>query len=296
MKFIFIFLLFTFLFLSSCDTTDSTEPPAKIGNGIIEMQVGDKWLYRDYMVNLAYQLPDTIMRYTYLEAVKDTQIDNSTYIIIEGFDYDVNQTTVDSAFKRFAITINDSECVAFEFLDDDGVSSNELYGEPFGFNLNRHSSVDRNIKQKDLRYMFFNNVKLTRVFDTDVFYDKVYPLQFPLVKDSAWYFRREGDDLLGVIYRKKYLGNEILETPIDTIDAIKCEMLVSEALNMPGLVYFQWYGKNGMVKTFIDFGENLITDSGDSIIDSYHTYNVIELIGHEPINSDTLSPWGNDNG
>lgn len=290
-----LILLFIVSIFYSCETVSEDENNTNIQHNFIQLKIGDKWLYRDLFINVGISefkdYPDTLIRYSFIEAIKDTVIDSTNFIIIEGLDYSINKLNIDSFPKRYAVSINDSECVSLSFKD----SNYGLMGGPLCKLQSLNIKIHDGMSQNELRSQFIDfKINAQRDFDTTTFKDKVYPLVFPLVIDEPWYYRTQEDaDIGGITYRKKYLGKDTITIDSICYNAYKCEMLVSEAFGENNnITFFQWYSEIGMLQEYLDYGLNRLTDESGNLLRAIHTSQVIEYIGNYSINPDTLKPWG----
>lgn len=290
-----LILLIIILIFYSCDTISEDKDDTSIQSNFLQIKIGDKWLYKDLFINEGISefkdYPDTLIRYSFVEAIKDTVIDLTNFIIVEGIDYSINELDIDSFPKRYAVSISDSECVSLSFKS----LNYGLMGGPLRKLQSLNIKIWDGMSQNDFRSQLIDfNGNAYRDYDTTTFNDKVYPLVFPLEINVPWNYRKQEDAAIsGFTYRKKYLGKDTITINLINYDAYKCEMLASEAFGSNiNTTYFQWYSEIGMLQEYLDYGSISFTDEFGNLLGTTNSSQVIEYVGNYSINPDTLIPWG----
>jgi hypothetical protein len=281
------------LMLTGCFEKEHENPLSALSveHNSIQMTIGDSWLYKHMFINVgidsSLHLPDTLVGYSYFKALKDTVIDSKSYLIIEGRDYEVDRDSVSVFKKRSAIHLSDTISM-FEFQTGDfGFMSGVLKAAMPQYRLT-NSNYGTTIMKK------INLHKLSLVFSYDpkIYSDFVYPLIFPLIKDSIYIYRDTADPNGNGPYRRKFISIEKVIIPLGQFEAYKLEWLVKEAIGIDSIFAYDWIGDRGLLKRFWDCGKNTIDDSLGIPLDTCQTYDILEKIGITDINPDTIIPWG----
>jgi hypothetical protein len=105
-------------------------------------------------------------------------------------------------------------------------------------------------------------------------------------------YRDSGDASGNLPYRRRFIKTENIIIPLGQFEAYKFEYLATEALGIADIQFYDWIGKNGLLKRYIDSGMNILSDSLGDSIGTVRTYDITELVGQTDINPDTLKPWG----
>jgi hypothetical protein len=294
MKRISLFGAIPFLMVacSGRNPDDNTVSALPLDRNGIQMNVGDSWLYRRSLINIgmfaATGAPDTLVGYSYFQAAKDTIIDAKEYLIIEGRDYDVGKDTICIYKKRSAIHFSDSAISMYEFKTGDyGFMSGVLKTAASALFLTKD-----NYGMAMLKKMEIARLLKSANYDTNVYWDFVYPVIFPLIKNAVYTYRDSMDSNGNLPYRRKFLGIESINVPSGAYDAYKFEWLVKEALGIDSVYGFDWDGAHGLLKRYFDLGNNYICDDLGILRDTCRSYDILEHIGNADINPDTLVPWG----
>jgi hypothetical protein len=139
-----------------------------------------------------------------------------------------------------------------------------------------------------LKKIFLQKMLASTHYDTSVYYDFVYPMIFPLIKDSAYVYRDSGDPRGSSFFKRRFLGVETISTKLGQFQTYKFEYLTG----LDSVFFYDWIGSNGLLKRYIDAGHSDVSDSIGNIIGKIRTWDISELIGRTDINPDTLKPWG----
>jgi hypothetical protein len=129
-------------------------------------------------------------------------------------------------------------------------------------------------------------------YDSSVYYDFTYPMIFPLIRDSIYVYRDSGYSRGNLYYRRKFLGIEDVKISIGTFQAYKWEWMTKEALLVDSIYFYDWIGVNGLLKRYVDCGRTTISDSLGTTTAILRSWDIMELIGSQDIDIDTLKPWG----
>ena len=286
-------LVIAMLLLTGCFEKERENPLSALSleHNSIQMKTGDSWLYKRMFIIVGIDsflgLPDTLIGYSYFKALKDTAIESKSYLIIEGRDYEVDQDSVSVLKKRFAIHLSDTISM-YEFRPHCfGFISGVLKAATPPYRLTKSNFGTTVLKRINLQ-------KISSVFgyDSKVYADFVYPLVFPLTKDSIYIYRDIADPNGNAPYRRKFIGIEKVTVPFGQFEAYKIEWLVTEAIGIESIFAYDWIGADGLLKRFWDFGENIIDDSLGMPLDTFQTYDILEKIGTADIDPDTIIPWG----
>lgn len=288
MKWIILGLLF--ISCSEKITINPTEP-LSVDHNSVTMTIGDSWLYKRTFINIPESgiitFPDSIISYSFFSATKDTTIDNKSYLIIDGKDYEVTKDSIKLYRKRCAIHLGDT-ILMYEFNTGDiGFMSGVMKQKSTDLKLNQN-----NISTLTLKRHFLLKLLSKSFYDTTVYSDFVYPMIFPICNDSIYLYRGTGDAHGNLTYRRIFLGIESISTATGTFQSYKWQWLSKEALNIDSIYFCDWIGKNGLLKRYADCGRSTIADSLGSTTAIVKSWDIMELVGHKDIDSDTLKPWG----
>jgi hypothetical protein len=279
---------------------DSTPDTINERENFISYTVGRQWLYKKYFIfngAVPMGLPPggALLGYSHFWVAKDTVIGQAPYFIIEGRDYEIDKDSISTFSKRCAVCVTQAGLKVYEFQ-----------GEGYGFLsgiFKRNREVRRLVftsamSARDLRKAVLQKVLAAAAYDTTLFCDLYYPIIFPLLRDTSWWYREPGDPRGNLPLRKAYLGKEIINVPAGRFLCLKMEWRINEMLKFGGidstnLLYgYDWFGPPGLVKRWYDYGRSTMTnDTGDSI-GTFHSWDRYEYLGEYSINPDTLKPWG----
>jgi hypothetical protein len=281
--------LFFGLFIFSCNSDKHVNPiaPLPLDHNTITMKIGDSWLFQRLFINIpdsgTMDFPDTLIGYSYFSATKDTIIDGKNYLIIAGRDYDVEKDSVSIYKKKFAIHLGDT-VLMYEFNTGDwGFMSGLMKRQ-----ANNLPITKSNYGTSILKQVLLQKLLASTNYDTSVYYDFVYPMIFPMVKDSVYVYRDTGDPRGNLFYQRRFLGVETISIILGQFQAYKYEYLTG----IDSVFFYDWIGSNGLLKRYIDGGHIDISDSIGNTIGKVRNWDISELIGRTDINPDTLKPWG----
>jgi hypothetical protein len=257
----------------------------------ISLWAGQSWLYKQTFITSGLPdtigIPDTLVGYSFFHATKDTSIDSTIYLIIEGRDYDVEKDSVYIIKKRYGIHSSDSEITQIEFetgMENLGFTSGVMKHSPglgvvflnkFGtFILKRHAANQ---------------------FNSAAFYDYVVPIKYPLVYDSIYVYRDTGSINGNSEVSRQFLGIENISVGTGNFDCYKFKWLTNNYWPGDSVIFCDWIGDIGLVKRLYYDPTCLVADDAGVIIDTCILTENYEIIGNRDINSDTLIPWGKRN-
>jgi hypothetical protein len=286
-------LLVVMLAIIACDPVGNNNPTDTLSleQNSVSMKTGDSWLYkRTFSFDNIYEkmkVPDSVTMYSYFFAVKDTFMNDKSYLIIEGKDYDTQEDSIITTKKRVAIHlgVNGIEMMDFE------LENYYMTGV-----LKMRASQSRLTRQNYGTY-FLKNLALQKMtaspkYDPDVYADCVYPIVFPLVKDTVYTYRDSLDPSGNLPYYRKFIGIESVTVPVGTFDSYKIEWLVKKSLGINGVTGYDWIGNNGLLRRHLAIDSVAINDVQGENEGMYRMNDITELVGKRDINPDTLTPWG----
>jgi len=281
--------------LLSCETYNVEDAHSLLptDKNPIEFNIGDSWLYKRYFINVGlkanFDLPDTLVGYSFFKVTKDTVINSLNYYIVEGKDYEVGKDEVVICKKRQAYHLSDSGVSEYTFKDsEDGYISGIMKvgnTQPLRFNKKTYSTMW--CKQAMLAKLMTNTN-----YDATVFKDFTYPIRFPLNTIEPYIYRDEGDPSGNSYYRKRYTGQEKMETAAGIFTCYVLEWLTKEAFSANDITFIDYVSRKGLIKRYIDGGVSEVQDSLGNPLDSLHNYDITVYVGTEDIDADTLLPWG----
>lgn len=270
---------------------DNLLSPLSLERNSIQMNAGDSWLYRRMFIieglDSSLQFPDTLVGYSYFQAIKDTVIDSKSYLIIEGSDYDIAKDTILILKRRSAVHLSDTILMYLFNSGAHGFTSGVLKAS-----IPQCRLTISNFGTAALKRILLQKMSLTMGYDTTIYNDFVYPLIFPLIKDSIYIYRDTGDPKGNLPYRHKFVGIERVTIPLGQFEAYKFEWMTKEAFGIDSFFGYDWIGENGLLKRLWDCGSNMIYGPLSEPIDTCRSWEIIEKIGTIDIDPDTLIPWG----
>ena len=274
------------------DKHDNPVAPLPLDHNVINMKVGDSWLFQRQFINIpdsgTIDFPDTLTGYSYFEATKDTAIEGKQFLIIAGRDYEIEKDSIVIYKKRSAIHLGDT-VLMYEFNTGDwGFMSGLMKRQTTSVSLSKMNYGTTVLKKRMLQKLLVSSG-----YDTSVYYDFVYPMVFPLIEDSAYVYRDSGDARGNLFYRKRFLGTENITIHLGQFESYKFEYMANEALGIDSILFYDWVGLNGLLKRYVDGGYSDISDTLGNVTARVRTFDISELIGRNDIDPDTLRPWGN---
>jgi hypothetical protein len=285
----YVLVLCVACIILSCESERSPLQPLQESKIPVEYEIGQKWLYKRTFINIGLSqfmdYPDTILGYAFYEVVDTQTIDDSIYFIIDGIDFDIGKTSVDTILQKWAVFISDSILKVLEY-------------ETGGFGFSQGPFKQRALSISFPARLRQSLYKKAHVNYLPGFRDEVYPLHFPLVKNQKWVYRygKESQDTENM-YRK-YMGQENISVPAGYLKAYKIDWLLSEYWadqleNASDLAGFDWYDSKGLIKRFFQYGKSTVTDSLGTVIGTItQSYDILEFLGEFRIDPDTLHTYG----
>lgn len=273
-----------FLLHSYCQDTNPSSSSGPLNEGInpIRFQVGQKWAFRRFMINLGLQSPgflrDTMTSYTNFECTKDTTIESMQYLILEATDYEPDWENMDTYRRRYAVHLSDSIVKVLEFRGDYG-----FFVTPF--KLAREKKRHRT----DLREYVAQKRMAKLNFDTLAFEDLTFPLVFPLIPGESWYYRQPNTkDHLPL--RKTYEGRESVTVPAGSFHCFRIKWELQEMWQgaFDDMFMTDWISQSGVVKRYADFGEIEHTSETGESLGTFRSYDIAEYLGSHHVSPDTL--------
>jgi hypothetical protein len=279
-----------FLFIACADEGNNTNPILPLDHNVIQMAVGDSWLYRQSFIDVCLhdttQLPDAVAGYSYFLATKDTTIDSTTCLIIEGQDYVVGKDSIQIFRKRFAVHLSDSLVAVYAFHTGDVLAFNSGVMKA---GTQAVTLTTANYSTSATRKVVLPRLLAATGYDTSVFFDFVCPIVYPLRQDSTYVYRDSSDPRGNTPMRRTFRGVEDIQVPAGDFQAYKLQYDFGFT---DSARFYDWVGQHGLLKRYYYIPNDVIYDTLGVAIDSCDCYGIYELVGNSNINPDTLVPWG----
>lgn len=288
-----ILLFITSLTLLNCEKEyQKNNNPLSFEKEWLKYEIGQTWTYRRMFINEGaselMDVPDTLYGYSDFEITKDTIFENTTWMIVEGRDYECSKELINEYISRFAITFTDTSLKVYQF----NINSYGFSWGPFKRkNNNRHIVKEDFASIKSISSKVLLKKLNSTNYDSSVFSDLYFPLVFGVDPGYKWYIRQENDPHGNIPIEKVYLGKEEISVPAGTFNTYKYELLFGKIFNSPDIKIISWYSSNSLVKTLLDGGTSEVYDDNNQPLGSFHSWDIFEYLGTGHIDKDTLIPW-----
>ncbi len=149
-----------------------------------------------------------------------------------------------------------------------------------------------------LKQIELNKLQISESYDSSIFFDLVYPIAFPLSKNTVYVYRDSGDIRGNSYWLRKFIGLNTVDIPTGTFEAYQMEWLIDSSFaiagfsNIDSIYGCDWVGQHGLLKRYFYFAPSPLYDSLGNVVDSAPTFQIATLIGTADIDPDTLVPWG----
>jgi len=285
-----LLIILSVLLISSCapisKSEDKNSESDYLSNFRITSSVGDTFYYRRDMLNV-FEQGDTISGLAQWTISKDTLIEGKTWHIYDGIEYCESSGQIDTVLVRILAHQNENGLEVAQ-VSDVGIESqfDVLRGS-------RDREISRTMTFEEIRYTLYNRkLPISRSSDDYSDYqDYTYELAYPLTNGEKWNNRADDTPWKHHIVEKQCLGvDSILLDGIKT-PTVKVEVLSGEAFDIDDIFFYQWYDSNGIVKSYLDFGEFVKHNEDGTISTTLHSYDYYIRISKSEMNVDELRPY-----
>jgi len=265
------------ILLCACDPESTTVPAPTIPttNNPVLIKVGDSWLYRRLFINqglrLATGAPDTIYGYKFVQAIKDTVIQQLPFLVLEATVRDIDKDVIKLTKTRTAMHVESDALIEISL---DTVVTSFAGGAVFG-RVAASNPTDSLI------------AKLTA--DSLHIFDVITPIRFPLTVGDTQTYRNTTTSRAGALSHI-YEGQQTLTIQGRQVSAWKFKGILPSSFSK-SVTLTDWIGIGGLLRREIQYGtSSMIDSSGNSR--TIVTSELIEYLGPQDIDASSIKPWG----